>query len=487
MKQFPVRPAALAVAAAAVLAFAAGIRTQTTASAAARFYPVSSDFTVRRAERYAMLPDNSSVKAMLKGKLGFEVAGSSGLYRNYQILYTEPCGSASGYSENAVIMYDPALRPALEAVSDEKLHQWMEPFLQFINTEKEISGVSRGCLITILDAAETEDRSDARRGDPVTDSNWNYSAPEVSSLGSYESNETEDAITAFDTPFMPWGMLHETSHAYVNDAQSPFLTSDEIFTNLRLLCTVRSLNRNGVTFPEILRQNKRGTLRSERAVYISSTALQYACRDMQDERSSRFLGRSPGSFRNAKNGSDLFFARLGIMFGTGSGMSPWNPMICTDRAFADRIETDSSLDACWNKLYALCISEPEHVDLSKVPFMLKPKSLYENYIIKQFYNYDYDEMRPKTIRVNTLYDSAQAEQRVTANVEYAVERRYCYNTVCGQRIWKCTSGTLHALNTMDFLFGEQSAEGFNNRLNLLVSGNRRVTYFTVADEIAYAA
>lgn len=487
MKRFPRRFAALITAAVTAFACAAAFRKQPaddggflTAEAAERFFPVGSDFTVMRAEQYSLLPDGSRIKAALKGRFGYEVTDSSGLYRNYRIIYTEPCENAISYSENAVFLYDPARRPELEAVSDRKLTEWMVPFLQFLNTQREITGVSQQYFVTVLDAIESGGKFDTVRGEPVIDSNWSYSVAGVNSLGDYESNELADGITAFDEPYMAWGMLHEASHAYVDEKKSPFVTSDEVFANVRLLCTVRTLNRIGMTFPDVLRQDLRGRLQSDRAAYFTSTAFQYACRDMRTERSSRFFALT--DTKNGK-GADMFFTRLGMVFELAADLSPWNPAIGSDRAFAEQLENDGCFDACWLRLYALCISEPEQVSLDRVPFMIKPKSMYENYITRQYFNYDYAQKHPKTIRFGPA-GYAPAEQRVTLNVAYAVERRYGYGTENGQRVWHCSAGTLHAFNTYDFLFNEQNPGVFNDRLDSIAAGNRRITLFDVAGGIA---
>lgn len=490
MKRFLRRFAALATAAVTAFACAAAFRKQPaddcssgfmTAEAAERFFPVSSDFTVRRAARYASLTDGSRIQAALKGRLGYEVTDSSGLYRDYRIIYTEPCENAISYSENAVFLYDPARRPELDAVSDQKLTEWMVPFLQFLNTEREITGVSQQYFVTVLDAIESGGKFDTVRGEPVIDSNWSYSVAGVNSLGNYETDELTDSITAFDVPYMAWGMLHEASHAYVDEKKSPFVTSDEVFANVRLLCTVRTLNRIGMTFPDVLRQDVRGRLQSDRAVYISSTAFQYACRDMRAERMNRFL-----ALTNTKNGKgkDMFFTRLGMVFELGTNLSPWNPDILSDRAFADQLENDGYFDECWLRLYALCISDPDQISLSRVPFMIKPKDMYENYIIRQYFNYDYAKKHPKTVRLGVPGGYSPAEQCATLNVAYAIERRYSYKSENGQRVWHCTLGTLHAFNTYDFLFNEQNPGAFHEKLDSAAAGNRRITLFDVADGIA---
>lgn len=488
MKRFPRRLTALAAAAAAAFTCTAAVRKQAAdgssfpaAEAAERFFPAVCDFAVLRADQYSALPDGSRIKAALKGRFGYEITDSSGLYRNYKIIYSEPYDNAIDYSENAVFLYDPERRPELDAVSDQKLTEWMEPFLQFINTEREITGVSQQYLFTVFDAIESGGKYDTVRGEPVIDSNWSYSIAGVNSLGSFESNELADAITAFDAPYMAWGMLHEASHAYVDEAKSPFVTSDEVFTNIRLLCTVRSLNRIGLTFPLVLRQSERGWLHSERASYISSTALQYACRDMRTERSTRFL-----ALRDTNNGKgkDMFFSRLGTVFELASGLSPWNPAIESDRAFAEQLENDGLYDECWMRLYALCISDPEQVSISRVTFMIKPKSLFRNYTTRQYFNYDYANKHPKTICIGMSGYCGPYEEQVTLNVAYAIERRYGYNSENGQRVWHCTPGTLHALNTYDFLFNEQNPRAFNDRLDSPAAGSRRITLFDVANGIA---
>ena len=489
MKRFPTRFAALAAALAAAFTCTAALRRQPaddgsgcfTASAAERFFPASCDFSVMRADCYSMLPEGSRVKAALKGRFGYEVTDSSGLYCNFKIIYTEQLENGIGYSENAVLLYDPARRPGRDTASDETLTDWMEPFLQFLNTEREITGVSQQYLVTVLDATESGGKYDTIRGEPVIDSNWSYSVAGVNSLGRYESDELEDAVAAFDKPYMPWGMLHEASHAYVNEKKSVFLTSDEVFTNIRLLCTVRTLNRIGMTFPPVLRQSAGGRLHSDRASYITSTALQYACRDMRTERSSRFLSLTDTA---GGKGKDMFFARLGMVFALGSGLSPWNPAIEQDRAFADDLENNCYYDECWLRLYTLCISDPEQVDISRVTFMLKPKTMYQNYTTRQYFNYDYAGKHPKTIRVQFPGGSNPAEQQVTLNVAYAVERRYGYRSENGQRVWQCSPGTLHALNTYDFLFNERNPEAFCSRLESPAAGSRRLTLFDVADGIA---
>ncbi|MBP0967797.1 MAG: hypothetical protein J5722_09190 [Oscillospiraceae bacterium] len=488
MKRFPKRAAALAVAVVTAFTCAAALRGQPendsgdggfSAAAAEPFFPIQSDFTVMRAAQYADLPAGSEIGNVLRERFGAEVTDSSGLYRNYQIIYTAPSEHAYSYSENAALLYDPALRPELEAASEQQLADWLEPFLQFINTEREITGISQGYLVTVLDAVEPGGQPDTMRGEPVIDSNWSYSLYNVSCLGEYESDELTDCITAFDVPYMPWGTLHESSHAYVDTAKSPFVTSDEVFANIRLLCAVRSLNRIGLTFPDVLRRSERGRLHSAEASYISSSAFQYACRDMQNERNNRFL-----ALAKAEDCTDLFFVRLGILFELGTDLSPWNPAIVSNRAFADELETHRRFDSCWTRLYALCISDPDQVNIGRIRFMIKPKSMYQVYLTKQYYNYDYAAKHPKTIRVKNPDVNNPAEQRVTLNVAYAIERRYGYRQNSGQRVWMCTPGTLRALNTLDFLFSESKPDAFEGRLDGAAAGHRRITYFSAANGIA---
>ena len=424
------------------------------------WFPYSNTFEVCRVNSYASMP-SCAAKTALSQRLGEKITSSSGMYRNYRVVYTKKLSNA-GYTDDIVLLYDAAKRPDLAAAANNgAVSAWLERCLQFINTERQMSGISNPHLIMILDA---------KKADGSYYSGGSYQGGNETGYDGGTSREIVDGIVGFSQTYMSWATLHECSHAYKNAAQSAFITSDEVFTNMRTICAVRALNRNSwMGFPDVLRPSSSGSLVRNGNRYMSSSVLQYACHDMKGDREDYFLPLSIRQIQQAHGGEGhkLFFARLGFIFELSTCISPFQSVILTDRAYADNLETDHYLDNYWDKAYALCISNVNNVT---DPMMRRAKAKYSAYVKQQKY----------TIVVRTL-DNWQptTPQYVTPRVQSFIMNNYGKTGTA----WNCSLGTLRAYNTYDFLFGDSNSTDFDNHMKGKAAGHSTITYFDVAEKI----
>ena len=429
------------------------------AEAAAAWYPSLSNFNLVRATNFAALSTNSPIRAELQSRFGSKITSTTGVYRNYRIIYCEP-KSGSSFSDKVILLYDGSKRSVLNS-NDTKIKNWMEKYLQFINTERHMSGISRSYLNLVLDAKKTD-------GSYISGySDWDWTDSKAASFCEAHTQEIVDGITGFSTPYMCWPLLHESSHAYADVNQSVFISSDEVYTNLRTICAVRALKCNGATFPDILRPDSSGSLNVGGRKYIGSSVFQYACHDMAGDRQDYFLPNTLQQILNAHNGEGhkLFYAQLGMLFNVATGLTPWSPAIQTDRAYADELETYSSYSNGWRKLYTLCISNPNNVNQS---FMSFAKSKYVEYKNKE----------TQTVIVRQYSNWASTTQSATPNVKYALQHRFVYS-----QGYDITKGSLRAFKAYDFLFNEATGAAYNSHLNYSASGHSSINYGQVCDRI----
>ena len=427
------------------------------AEAAGEWYPVLSDFTFCRSANYASV-GTTAVKTALSNALGTKVTNSNGIYRNYGVLYSKKKSSA-GYSDEIIVLYDRTKRPQLDTYNT-RIREWMEKQLQFINTEKQMSGISNPYLIMIMDAKNNN-------GSYIT--NQSSCSGNVTSYCTSASQEFVDGIIGFSNLYQTWSVLHECSSAYKNAAQSLFLTNDSVFTNLRTICAIRELKRSGLSYPDVLRPQSNGNLVYGGRKYTGASAFQYCCHDMKGDREDYYLPLTINQINAANNGSghQLLYARAGFLFELATGLNPCSNLIQTNRTFADELETYPSYDSCWVKAYALCISNPNNVN---AVFMRQAKHKYVQYADNQMY----------TIVVR-LRDGwvPTTPQPVTPRVQSLIMEKYGKSGGA----YGCTLGTLRAFNTYDFLFGDSNSTAFINHMDETAFQHNTITYWTICERI----
>ena len=345
-----------------------------------------------------------------------------GKYKNYRICYTNTLSTVYG---SVVLMYDPVKHPQLNSASaDAKIRSWLYSYLQFTSAMHQVSGVTVPVMCIALDSYDYASSS------YTVFSNCDGS---VMNLNADDSNFIANAIMA-STQRFNWTVLHETGHAFgyhYKDLESTaFTSSDEVYCNLRALCALRALSREGITCPKV-------ELNGE-----SVSALQYAFDSINVDYNHLKDHVNPSGADY-----DYPFARLGMILQKGLGVAPWDYNYKTNASFINNLQ-GASYNAQWDKLNALCISKPKSV---WAPFMANAVNQYNTY----------DSKRIATINGH----------KVTLKTALAI---------CSYRTHfsSCSISAAHAYSSMEFLCG-------NNNLAMFLESDipgTNIRYADFADE-----
>ena len=364
------------------------------------WYPESLDeVPVKRYNNYASLPSGSTIQRAIQAR--FCDGLLKGQYKNYRICYTNTLSSVYG---SIVFMYDPVKHPELNSSSaDAKIRSWLYSYLQYTSALKQVSGVSVPVLSLVLDSYDFASASF------TVNSNCDG---RVINLNAGDSNFIAGAMMA-NTQRFNWTVLHEAGHAFKDLQTTAFISSDEVYCNLRALCALRALKCAGVTCPNV-------ELNGE-----TVSAMQYAFYCMKQD------------YNWLKNNSQPFgadydypFERLGMIFENGLGVAPRNYDYKKNANFINNTIQGSSYNTQWNKLYALCISKPLSV---WAPFMTNAVNQYKTYDSK------------RTAAING--------HKVTLKTALAISS---YRNKFAQ----CTASAAHAYSAMEFLCGNSNLSMF---------------------------
>ena len=454
MKKIFKRVASLAMAAATAFSFAAFSGTEAAkeifdtqpivaeAAADQPWCPDRSDFILRRYNSYSAMP-SSSAKSALYNALSSKV--TTGYYKNYKVVNTEARTGAT-YSDNVIMLYDPAKRPLLNG-SLGRFYTWMEYYMQFVNTNRHITGTSHPYLFVILDSLDDN-------GSPI---GYSYSSYNKVNLNSADSNQAQHAIMAFSDPYMNGALLHETSHSYTNRTSSNhiFDSFDDTYCNLLTMCSARTLKKNGADVLDIILESASGNLMIGNTRFASYTPLQYMSIHIRNDYNTYFLPNNLNQILNAHNGNGhgLVFFRQGLLFNKATGVELWDSMLL-QRQYADAVDTGVSVG--WNKLLALLIVNPNNVSAS---FMSNPKSRYLTY------------KNSRTVRAD-IHDQDLGYFTNEIYVTPAVRTILNQNFNCQYGYYEVRRRVVRALSAYDFLTGGQ----VNSMLNTKVAGHSTITY-----------
>lgn len=422
------------------------------AEAAAAWYPTSlSAITVNTATNFAALGSTNAetaVKNKLKSALG-NAALMTGVYRNYRVVYSTQTNNSYN---NVVLMYDPAKHPDLDQAffgnQLAKGKSWTLRYLQYINTLKQLSGVMTGSkqyLPFILDGYTGST--------PVGNSNWNGSCIR---LNAGASTGFEAGVAGLSGTFFTWTTLHETAHAYKNANTYKFLSSDDVYCNLRALCAIRALKHNGVYVPQVIRDNNSGPLFYQNKRYESVTAMQYAVKDI----TSDYNSIAAVSDVNDLSGGHFFY-RLGVLLHEGLGIDPWS-VAYTNGNTINTTWSSSTFNSGWDSLYALCISDPGYISAS---FMTNARSIY----------LDYAETMTEDLTYQ--YNGVTYTSDMTEDVLMALITKIPFHGA-----WICSKPLVHGLSSLDLLANRK--DSFLNEIcSDKIPGNNNITYWQFANKI----
>lgn len=421
----------------------------TAEAAYSRWYPLQSNITVRTANSYAELLQQSGSgdavtalkRALSENKL------LNGVYKQRHIIYTV---SNSSYND-FVMIYDQNTHPALDNVffgsNQARGKQWVTSYMQVINTMKQMTGNNLSRIVLSVD--ESVGNSCAGY---VNDESGNLVSGYVK-LNAGASRGLEHCISAFSNYYFNWTILHETGHLFSLEKESLFNSNDDVYCNLTALCALRALKANGVTVPNVLRDNANGNLHAGNKTYEAISAMKYAETSMKSEYNT---------ISNKQNidqvtGSMLFY-RLGLLFKFGLNTSVFGSNYVLDSAVLGKS------DSMWNRLYAMCIDKPENVNAA---FMSGAKAYYESYL--------YNEM---THTMNCTYNGITRIDSMSEATMLVLAWKAAFNGTH----YVCAPALVKGLSGLDYLF-RYDDDDIYYCMNEHIPGNSNISYWEFCSKV----
>ena len=425
-----------------------------TAEAAAAWYPTQNSVSVNVASNYSVMKTQNISQAAVnavKSALG-ESALTTGVYKNYRVVYS----NSTGYN-NVVLLYNPskhsALNDAFGGSQYSKGLSWMTSYLQYISTLKQLSGVSKGHIVLVLDAYNGNS--------PISASS--FVSPYTVKLNAGASTGFENAAVSDnqnDPVRFTWSTLSLTACAYRNESTSPFISDDAVYRNLRLICATRALKKNGVAFPDVLRDNSSGSLTIRGKKYDAMPALQYAAKDM---RTDYLTFKNYASISDVPSTQKFQFFRLGLLMKTALDTNVW--------AFYNNTSSINDIlnyhDTTWNYLYALCISQNNsNINAS---FMNTAKQKYQSYVATM---------------THTMTHQWQNGGIQTTSMTEPVMIEVCSQVPFWGTYYECSRSLFRGLTSLDFILNAKDGDDdVRDITGQKIPGNTNINYWQFANKV----
>lgn len=422
-------------------------------AAYSRWYPLQSNITLKTANSYADLLNQSgsgSAVTALKRALS-ENNLLNGIYKNRHIIYSV---SNSAYND-FVMIYDQNSHPALDRVffngNSNQLQrgkQWVTSYMQVINTMRQMTGTNLSRIVVSMD--ESVGNSCAGY---VHDENGNLVSGYVK-VNAGASKGLENCIAAFDDAyFFNWTILHETGHLFSLENESLFNSNDDVYCNLTALCALRALKANQVSVPNVLRDNAGGSYHAGNNTYEAVSAMKYAETAMKSEYNSIKTKENI----NGVTSSYLFY-RLGLLFKLGLGTGVFGNNYVLDSAVLQKS------DAMWNRLYAMCIDKPENVNAS---FMNGAKAYYNCYKANYMTN-----------TMQCVYNGVTRTDTMSEATQWVLAMHVSFN---GSH-YQCSPWLVKGLSGLDYLLRYQN-EDIHECAYDSIPGNSHICYWDFCNKV----